>query len=85
MPHGCLQPHWHPQLSLSTTIPCQDLENPVDAAVGWLHQGYAGDLMELSGDEDEASRVTEGAGAPGRVEGLRGESRPQGWRDCDRT
>ncbi|XP_054662850.1 rho GTPase-activating protein 9 isoform X2 [Grus americana] len=42
-----------------------DLENPVDAAVGWLHRGYAGDLMELSGDEDEASRVTEGAGAPG--------------------
>ncbi|XP_009280455.1 PREDICTED: rho GTPase-activating protein 9 [Aptenodytes forsteri] len=42
-----------------------DLENPMDAPVGWLHRGDIGDLVELSGDEDEAPRVTEGAGAPG--------------------
>ncbi|XP_074931701.1 rho GTPase-activating protein 9 isoform X3 [Phalacrocorax aristotelis] len=42
-----------------------DLENPVDVPVGWLHQGDIGDLVELSGDEDEAPRVTEGAGTPG--------------------
>ncbi|NWI29820.1 RHG09 protein, partial [Sula dactylatra] len=42
-----------------------DLENPVDMPVGWLRRGDIGDLVELSGDEDEAPRVTEGAGAPG--------------------
>ncbi|KAM9264996.1 rho GTPase-activating protein 9 [Morus bassanus] len=42
-----------------------DLENPVDVPVGWLRRGDIGDLVELSGDEDEAPRVTEGAGAPG--------------------
>ncbi|NXT31578.1 RHG09 protein, partial [Pelecanoides urinatrix] len=42
-----------------------DLENPVDMPVGWLRRGHIGDLVELSGDEDEAPRVTEGAGAPG--------------------
>ncbi|KAM6231056.1 rho GTPase-activating protein 9 isoform 3-T3 [Spheniscus humboldti] len=42
-----------------------DLENPMDAPVGWLHRGDIGDLVELSGDEDEAPRVTEGARAPG--------------------
>ncbi|XP_074905454.1 rho GTPase-activating protein 9 [Buteo buteo] len=40
-----------------------DLENPVDVPVGWLHRGDTGG--ELSGDEDEAPRVTEGARAPG--------------------
>ena len=50
----------------------QDLENPVDAPVGWLHQGDAWDLVELSGEEDEAPRVAEGAGAPGRAGGVRG-------------
>ncbi|XP_074021047.1 rho GTPase-activating protein 9 [Numenius arquata] len=42
-----------------------DLENPMDMPVGWLRQGDVGDLVEFSGDEDEAPRVTEGAGAPG--------------------
>ncbi|NXT01426.1 RHG09 protein, partial [Jacana jacana] len=42
-----------------------DLENPMDVPVGWLRQGGAGDLVELSGDEDEVLRGTEGAGAPG--------------------
>ncbi|XP_074709918.1 rho GTPase-activating protein 9 isoform X2 [Strix uralensis] len=42
-----------------------DLENPVDAPVGWLRRGDVGDLVELSRDEDEALWVTEGAGAPG--------------------
>ncbi|KAF1612440.1 UNVERIFIED_CONTAM: Rho GTPase-activating protein 9, partial [Eudyptes robustus] len=42
-----------------------DLENPMDAPVGWLHRGDIGDLVELSGDEDEAPRVTESARAPG--------------------
>ncbi|XP_074989727.1 rho GTPase-activating protein 9 isoform X3 [Calonectris borealis] len=42
-----------------------DLENPVDTPVRWLRRGDIGDLVELSGDEDEAPRVTEGAGAPG--------------------
>uniref|UniRef100_A0A8C3PQQ3 Rho-GAP domain-containing protein n=1 Tax=Calidris pygmaea TaxID=425635 RepID=A0A8C3PQQ3_9CHAR len=37
----------------------------MDMPVGWLHQGDIGDLVEFSGDEDEAPRVTEGAGAPG--------------------
>ncbi|KAM6364802.1 LOW QUALITY PROTEIN: rho GTPase-activating protein 9 [Pluvialis apricaria] len=44
-----------------------DLENPVDMPVGWLRRGDIGDLIELSGDEDEVPRVTEGArtsGAP---------------------
>uniref|UniRef100_A0A8B9MTW3 Rho GTPase activating protein 9 n=1 Tax=Accipiter nisus TaxID=211598 RepID=A0A8B9MTW3_9AVES len=40
-----------------------DLENPVDVPVGWLHRGDT--AGELSGDEDEAPRVTEGARAPG--------------------
>ncbi|KAM6394969.1 LOW QUALITY PROTEIN: rho GTPase-activating protein 9 [Rhynochetos jubatus] len=57
-------PCQHPP-SLSTTPLPQDLENPVDAPVGWLHQGDTGDLLELSGDEDEPPRVTEGAGVPG--------------------
>lgn len=79
---------WLPPAPLaSPTVPVhhtprQDLENPVDAPVGWLHQGDIEDLVELSGDEDEAPRVTEGAGAPGRVGGLR---RGAGLRrDCDR-
>ncbi|NXL54431.1 RHG09 protein, partial [Podilymbus podiceps] len=42
-----------------------DMENPVDMPVGWLRRGDTGDLVELSGDEDEAPQVTEGAGAPG--------------------
>ncbi|KAM6106920.1 LOW QUALITY PROTEIN: rho GTPase-activating protein 9 [Phoenicopterus ruber ruber] len=62
---GVIRP-CHPQLFLSTaTLPCQDLENPVDMPVGWLRRGDTGDLVELSGDEDEAPRVTEAAGAPG--------------------
>ncbi|XP_049675438.1 rho GTPase-activating protein 9 isoform X1 [Accipiter gentilis] len=40
-----------------------DLENPVDVPVGWLHRGDT--RGELSGDEDEAPRGTEGARAPG--------------------
>ena len=73
LPHGCPQPRQHPQLSLSTTTPLpQDLENPMHVPVGWLRRGDVGDLVELSGDEDEAPRVTEGAGAPGRVGGPRG-------------
>ncbi|XP_063215122.1 rho GTPase-activating protein 9 isoform X2 [Chroicocephalus ridibundus] len=42
-----------------------DLENPMDMPAGWLRRGDIGDLAELSGDEDELLRVTEGAGAPG--------------------
>ncbi|NXK18619.1 RHG09 protein, partial [Arenaria interpres] len=42
-----------------------DLENPMDMPLGWLHQGDVGDSVDFSGDEDEAPRVTEGAGAPG--------------------
>ncbi|NXV71407.1 RHG09 protein, partial [Atlantisia rogersi] len=42
-----------------------DLENPVDTPGRWLHRGCAGDLPELSGDEDEAPRAPEGARAPG--------------------
>ncbi|PKU34129.1 rho gtpase-activating protein 9 [Limosa lapponica baueri] len=42
-----------------------DLENPMDMPVGWLRQGDVGDLVEFSGDEDEAPRVAEGAGVPG--------------------
>ncbi|XP_009470684.1 PREDICTED: rho GTPase-activating protein 9 [Nipponia nippon] len=34
-----------------------DLENPVDAPVGWLRPRDIGDLVELSGDEDEAPRA----------------------------
>ncbi|XP_009889995.1 PREDICTED: rho GTPase-activating protein 9, partial [Charadrius vociferus] len=44
-----------------------DLENPVDMPVGWLRRENVGDLVDLSGDEDEVPRVTEGArtsGAP---------------------
>ncbi|NXE16652.1 RHG09 protein, partial [Lophotis ruficrista] len=42
-----------------------DLENPVDAPAGWLRRGDVGDLVELSGDEDEGPWVTKGARAPG--------------------
>ncbi|NXG59943.1 RHG09 protein, partial [Hemiprocne comata] len=42
-----------------------DLENPLDTPVGWLCRGNSEDLVELSGDEDEAPRATEGARAPG--------------------
>ncbi|XP_059688579.1 rho GTPase-activating protein 9 [Gavia stellata] len=42
-----------------------DLENPVDVPVGWLRRGDFGDLVELSGEEDEVPQVTAGAGAPG--------------------
>ncbi|KAM6225768.1 rho GTPase-activating protein 9 isoform 2-T2 [Porphyrio hochstetteri] len=42
-----------------------DLENPVDTPGRWLHRGCAGDLPELSGDEDEAPRAPEGTRAPG--------------------
>lgn len=56
----------------TTTAP-QDLENPVDVPVGWLRRGDTGDLVELSGDEDEVPRVTEGARTSGRVGGPEGE------------
>ncbi|NWX08604.1 RHG09 protein, partial [Caloenas nicobarica] len=42
-----------------------DLENPVDAPVCCLHRRDVWNLLELSGDEDEAPWVTEGARAPG--------------------
>ncbi|XP_042652857.1 rho GTPase-activating protein 9-like isoform X2 [Tyto alba] len=42
-----------------------DLENPVDAPVGWLRRGDVEDLEKLSRDEDEVPWVTEGAGDPG--------------------
>lgn len=70
MPRGCPQPHI---VNCPLSIP-QDLENPMDMPAGWLRGGDIGDLAELSGDEDELLRVTEGAGAPGGVGG-RG-----GWR-----
>ncbi|KAM6038983.1 rho GTPase-activating protein 9 [Chlamydotis macqueenii] len=47
-----------------------DLENPVDAPAGLLRRGDVGDLVELSGDEDEAPWVTEGARAPGSPHAL---------------
>ncbi|NXW95072.1 RHG09 protein, partial [Alopecoenas beccarii] len=52
-------------LAIVGVIQRLDLENPVGAPVGWLHRGDVWNLVELSGDEDEAPRVTEGAGAPG--------------------
>lgn len=55
----------------------------MDAPVGWLHRGDIGDLVELSGDEDEAPRVTEGARAPGRVGELRWGEQASGLA-CDR-
>ncbi|KAM9252226.1 LOW QUALITY PROTEIN: rho GTPase-activating protein 9 [Cariama cristata] len=57
-------PCQHPQMSLSM-LAIQDLENAVDVPVGWLRQGDVGDLVELSGDEDEALWITEGARGPG--------------------
>lgn len=72
MLHGC-----PPALLASPTIPdhpatlSQDLENPVDVPVGWLHRGDT--RGELSGDEDEAPRGTEGPRAPGRAGGRGGE------------
>ncbi|NXC44598.1 RHG09 protein, partial [Penelope pileata] len=42
-----------------------DLENPMDVPLGWLRSVASRDLVELSGDEDEAPWVTEGTMAPG--------------------
>ncbi|NXI62192.1 RHG09 protein, partial [Anseranas semipalmata] len=42
-----------------------DLENPMDVPSGWLRHVASRDLAELSGDEDEAPWVSEGAGTPG--------------------
>ncbi|XP_071656094.1 rho GTPase-activating protein 9 isoform X3 [Patagioenas fasciata] len=52
-------------LAIAGVIQRLDLENPVDAPVGWLHRRDIWNPVELSGDEDEALRVTEGARAPG--------------------
>ncbi|OPJ90006.1 hypothetical protein AV530_008983 [Patagioenas fasciata monilis] len=52
-------------LAIAGVIQRLDLENPVDAPVGWLHRRDIWNPVELSGDENDALRVTEGARAPG--------------------
>ncbi|KAK2516389.1 hypothetical protein Q9233_013680 [Columba guinea] len=52
-------------LAMAGVIQRLDVENPVDAPVGWLHRGDLWNLVELSGDEDEGPRATGGTGAPG--------------------